>query len=266
MSVDGKKRNVLTKKTGFFAYFVSNLVFFYSPLIREQYDRRHEGLAPTVQINDIWFAGHGFLMSVITASQYFLPHVWGFRPSHGGKPSRFIMGVFSGCIIGVVFIVLVVLRSPYRNSIDEDVVRSSWVWLDATYAISYVKLVVTLIKYTPQVVVNYKNKSVLQVPREPSPETDMTRSTVGWSISQILLDFAGGVLSITQQGIDSYLQGDWSGITGNPVKFALGNVSMMYDVVFVTQHYVLYPGGKEKDAETDSLLGREPEDEERRIA
>lgn len=159
----GTKRKVLTK-TGFFAYFVSNLVFFYSPLIREQYDRRHEGLAPTVQINDIWFAGHGFLMSVITASQYFLPHVWGFRPSHGSKPSRFIMGVFSGCIIGVVFIVLVVLRSPFRNSVDGDVVRSSWVWLDATYAISYVKLVVTLIKYTPQVIVNYKNRSVLQVP------------------------------------------------------------------------------------------------------
>jgi len=94
----------------------------------------------------------------------------------------------------------------------------------------------------------------------------MTRSTVGWSISQILLDFAGGVLSIAQQGIDSYLQGDWSGITGNPVKFALGNVSMMYDVVFVTQHYVLYPGGKGKAAETDSLLGRQPEDEEHRIS
>jgi len=101
-------------------------------------------------------------MSVITASQYFLPHVWGFRPSHGSKPSRFIMGVFSGCIIGVVFIVLVVLHSPHRNSVDGDVVRSSWVWLDATYAISYVKLVVTLIKYTPQVIVNYKNKLVLQ--------------------------------------------------------------------------------------------------------
>ena len=89
---------------------------------------------------------------------------------------------------------------------------------------------------------------------------------MGWSISQILLDFAGGVLSIAQQGIDSYLQGDWSGITGNPVKFALGNVSMIYDVVFVTQHYVLYPGGKDKAAETDSLLGGRTEDEERRIA
>ena len=116
-----------------------------------------------MQINDIWFAGHGLLMSVITASQYFLPHLWGFQRSHGTKPSRFITGIFCGCITGVVFIVLVVLRSPQRNSVDGDVVRSSWVWLDATYAISYVKLVVTLIKYTPQVMANYRNKFVFSL-------------------------------------------------------------------------------------------------------
>ena len=89
---------------------------------------------------------------------------------------------------------------------------------------------------------------------------------MGWSISQILLDFAGGVLSIAQQGIDSYLQGDWSGVTGNPVKFALGNVSMVYDTVFITQHYILYPSGKDTVGESDSLLGRRNEDEERRIS
>jgi cystinosin len=82
------------------------------------------------------------------------------------------------------------------------------------------------------------------------------RSTEGWSIWQILLDFTGGVLSIAQLVLDSALQGDWSGITGNPVKLALGNVSMVYDVIFMTQHYVLYPGagGKEADAERDALL------------
>ncbi|CRK26548.1 hypothetical protein BN1723_018275, partial [Verticillium longisporum] len=89
----------------------------------------------------------------------------------------------------------------------------AWCALDVVYAVSYVKLVVTLIKYTPQVVTNYRNKS-----------------TKGWSILQILLDFVGGLLSCSQQGIDSYLQRDWSGITGNPVKFALGNVSMIYDL------------------------------------
>lgn len=93
----------------------------------------------------------------------------------------------------------------------------------------------------PQVITNYRN-----------------RSTQGWAIEQILLDFTGGVLSIAQLGIDSYLQRDWSGITGNPVKLALGNCSLFFDLIFIVQHYILYRGaeGKEiSDTEEEALLG-----------
>jgi cystinosin len=101
----------------------------------------------------------------------------------------------------------------------------------------------------PQVLTNYRN-----------------RSTHGWSIAQILLDFAGGILSIAQLGIDSYLQHDWSGITGNPVKLALGNVSVFFDVIFIVQHYYLYSGSRGKAytdtaAEEDSLLGEQGREE-----
>lgn len=73
---------------------------------------------------------------------------------------------------------------------------------------------------------------------------------MGWSIGQILLDLTGGVLSIAQLVIDSSLQGDWSGILGNPVKLGLGNVSILFDIVFMVQHYWLYRGREmEKDAE-----------------
>ncbi len=92
----------------------------------------------------------------------------------------------------------------------------------------------------PQVLTNYRN-----------------HSTHGWSIAQILLDFVGGLLSILQLAIDSYLQRDWSGITGNPVKLALGNVSMFFDVIFIVQHYILYRGkiGKSlSEGEEASLL------------
>ncbi|KAK4041816.1 hypothetical protein C8A01DRAFT_34194 [Parachaetomium inaequale] len=228
---------------GFTAYLVSNMAFYYSPLIRAQYAARYKGLTPTVQFNDIAFAAHGLLLSAVTASQYFYYRAWGFAPSPGNKPSRFILGIFFGCVVGVVAVLFIVLGSPERDSTHEAV--SSWVWLDAIYAISYVKLIVTLIKYTPQVIVNHRN-----------------RSTKGWSILQILLDFSGGILSIAQLGVDSYLQHDWSGVTGNPVKFALGNVSMIYDLIFMIQHYVLYRGADGKPAECDSLLGA---DEERRI-
>jgi cystinosin len=229
---------------GFSAYLVSNAAFYYSPLIRAQYAARYKGLTPTVQFNDITFAAHGLVLSIVTTSQYFLPRAWGFNPAAGTRPSRFILGIFFGSLVGVATVIFIVLGSPNRNSTRAP--AGSWVWLDAIYAVSYVKLIVTLIKYTPQVIFNYRN-----------------RSTKGWSILQILLDFSGGILSIAQQSVDSYLQGDWSGIIGNPVKFALGNVSMIYDLIFMTQHYVLYRGSDGKADEADSLLGRG--DEERRL-
>lgn len=226
------------------AYLVSNTAFKYSPLIRAQYAARYKGLTPTVQLNDIAFAAHALVICLVSTSQYFFPKTWGFTPSKGNRPSRLCLGIFFGCIVGVVVIIFIVLGSPDRDSTD--IIPGSWVWLDAIYAVSYVKLIVTLIKYTPQAVVNYRNKS-----------------TRGWSIVGILLDFSGGLLSLAQQSIDSYIQRDWSGITGNPVKFALGNVSIIYDLIFMTQHYVLYRDAHEKPGEGDALLGRS--DEERRI-
>lgn len=50
----------------------------------------------------------------------------------------------------------------------------------------------------------------------------------------------GSILSLLQLVIDSSMQGDWSGITSNPAKFGLGNISLVLDIIFLTQHYILY--------------------------
>jgi len=217
------------------------MAFYYSSLIRAQYGARHRDLTPTVHFNDITFAANGLIMSFVVTSQYFFPRAWGFTPSVGNRPSRFNLGIFLGCVLGAAIIILVVLASPDRNSVTA---VSAWLWLDSIYAVSYVKMVVTFIKYIPQVYFNYRNKS-----------------TVGWSIHQILLDFSGSFLSIAQQGIDSYIQKDWSGITGNPVKFSLGNISILYNAIFLVQHFVLYRHPESK-AEDGSLL-RSPDEEDR---
>ena len=94
---------------------------------------------------------------------------------------------------------------------------------DQVYGLGAIKLLVTLVKYIPQVWTNYQRQS-----------------TIGWSIYQILMDLIGGVLSIAQLIIDSSLQSDWSGLTGNPVKFGLGQISILFDVIFMVQHYILY--------------------------
>ncbi len=111
------------------------------------------------------------------------------------------------------------------------------IWLNKdtlqVYAVGFVKLVLTVVKYIPQAWANYQRKS-----------------TTGWSINQVLLDIIGGVLSIAQLVIDSSLQSDWSGLTGNPVKLGLGNISILFDILFMVQHYLLYKGNK---LEEDSM-------------
>lgn len=112
--------------------------------------------------------------------------------------------------------------------------------LDVVNYLSYVKLAVTVIKYTPQAWMNYRRKS-----------------TSGWSIYNILLDFTGGVFSITQMFLLAYnYDEDWGSIFGNFTKFGLGVISIVFDIIFVVQHYVLY-GEREEQLEesTESVPG-----------
>ena len=69
---------------------------------------------------------------------------------------------------------------------------------------------------------------------------------------------------MTQLVIDSSLQEDWSGLFGNPVKLGLSVVSMMFDVIFITQHYVLYGPVPEK-GEPDHKESETAQDPEREL-
>lgn len=70
-----------------------------------------------------------------------------------------------------------------------------------------------------------------------------TKSTSGFSIGTALYDFTGGLLSIAQQILDGVLMHDFSAVTGSPVKFGLGLISLFYDIAFMIQHFILYPDG-----------------------
>ena len=60
----------------------------------------------------------------------------------------------------------------------------------------------------------------------------------------MLLDFTGGALSILQIFIDGADTGDWNvfgnGGSFNIAKFCLGFTSIVFDIVFMIQHYILY--------------------------
>jgi cystinosin len=112
---------------GFVAYFISTAVFLFSPVIRAQYAERHHGLTPTVQINDLAFAGHAVVLTIIALSQFWLP-VWGFekpkKDDRDLRPSWTILAIFFGSIAGVAIVTLVVALGP------RDDVQNGWAWID----------------------------------------------------------------------------------------------------------------------------------------
>ena len=70
------------------------------------------------------------------------------------------------------------------------------------------------------------------------------KSTEGWSIGNILLDFTGGLFSLLQMIFLSINYNDWTSIFGSPTKFGLGLFSILFDILFIIQHYVLYRTNK----------------------
>ena len=79
-----------------------------------------------------------------------------------------------------------------------------------------VKLVITCVKYIPQVAMNYRR-----------------RSTVGWNIQNIFLDCSGATLNLAQLFLDAYRLDEWRSILGDPCKLGLGLLSLVASLLVI---------------------------------
>ncbi|XP_034191087.2 lysosomal cystine transporter cystinosin isoform X2 [Osmia lignaria lignaria] len=194
---------------GFIMYSLFNCGLYWIPEVELEYFRRYpKGLNP-VQVNDIFFSLHAVFATVITIIQCFIYEIGNQKVSITAR------------IIHVIFAVFILISTILAKV-------QTITWLDFLYYCSYVKLCITLIKYVPQAFYNYKRKS-----------------TVGWSIGNIFLDFTGGILSMLQMILNAYNYDDWESIFGDPTKFGLGFFSVAFDIFFILQHYVFYRDRKE---------------------
>ncbi|CAO1432063.1 unnamed protein product [Diamesa tonsa] len=185
-------------------YAIFNVGLYWVPYIENEYFRRYpQGLNP-VELNDVVFSLHATVITAVTISQCF------FFERGDQRVSTIARGIIT---VFFAIIVVTVIMASFGNLH----------WLDFLNYCSYIKLAITLIKYVPQAVMNFKRQS-----------------TSGWSIGNILLDFTGGTLSMLQMMLNSYNYNDWQSIFGDPTKFGLGLFSVLFDIVFIVQHYVLY--------------------------
>ena len=200
--------------SGFLAYFLYSLWGFLDPSI----------IPGIVDIQDIAFAGHAFTLTFCLLVQCYT------IDKHFFATIKRWVKIFVLVAWGISLIICPLeLAGLFPHSGAN---FNGCLWL------GYLKVLITLMKYFPQAIKNY-----------------MRQSTQGWSIANVLLDFTGGSLSILQIFIDGADTGDWNvfgnGGSFNIAKFCLGFTSIVFDIVFMIQHYILYKPKqtREKDLE-----------------
>lgn len=201
-----------------------------------------------VQIQDIFFAAHALLLTILTLIQI----LYFYNPKDKlQKISNITITIILVLIWGAILLTIVEYGFEYYDphvKQDRKYIFNSLVYL------GWSKVFISLIKYIPQCVSNFKRKS-----------------TIGWNIHNILLDFTGGAFSFGQNIIDSCR--DAFSVTSegqskplNIAKYALSFISIFFDIIFMVQHYILFRnsnsdlGEKKLDEETiDKLIQSERE-------
>lgn len=159
----------------------------------------------------VFFATHSFAVTIFIAGQMIYYDGYTNFPS---ETCRAVSGILT--LAAAIGLCSVLFLQPYMR------LCTMLNWL---YLLSVVKVIITILKFLPQVRANIRRKS-----------------TQGWNIHGSNMDFCGAVLSTLQLFLDCYYLNDWGGVGGNFVKLGLALISGGYDALFAVQHYCLYPG------------------------
>lgn len=203
---------------GFFSYFLFNMGLFWIDEIQAEYFDRNPTGVLHVRLNDVIFPLYALVCTAAQIAQCFV---------YEREPQQ---RVSTTCrIISAALIVSALVGCVLVPSVK------SLLWLDLFYWLSYIKLIITAIKYTPQLWENYQRKS-----------------TAGWSIYQVILDFTGGSLSLIQMFLLAGNYDDWFSILTDPAKLGLGLLSIFFNIFFFIQHYCLYKNSEKRKQSAES--------------
>jgi len=186
----------------------------YTVYSQVKYCAQPEG-ADEVRVNDLIFCYHALGICTFTLCQ----SMWYGSDAFQIKTPHDTILIL---LLLAVTITLLLLSAGVIPLVDED--------YSLVAVFGAVKIIISMIKYVPQAVLNFHRKS-----------------TIGWSIGNIWLDFSGGILSFTQIFIDAMVTNSWEPLFGNPTKLGLSLVSMAFDIFFLTQHYIVYKNHNSDD-------------------
>lgn len=200
--------------TGFVCYATYNVCLYFGQSFQLEYLAANSAVSIPVKVNDVVFSLHAV---AICSFQIFQCCIYDRGTQKVALP---VILLTVAMWISIVIVLLLV------SALGQQVVT----WLFFINFLSWLKAGITFIKYMPQAWLNFKRKS-----------------TVGWSIGNVLLDLTGGLFSFGQLFVDAVYVGNWSGFSGDVAKTLLAVFSILFDGIFITQHYICYPVRKRRD-------------------
>ncbi|CAK8533171.1 unnamed protein product [Lathyrus sativus] len=194
-----------TKQT---LYLIYNASVYFSSTVQFQYHKQYgfDQMIP-VAANDVAFSVHAVLITTVMLFQV-------VKYERGDQSiSKITMAIIT--MVWVTVGVCSFIAFPLK----------SWLWLISIF--NTIQVLLASIKYIPQAVMNF-----------------MLKSTDGFCIGNVFLDFIGGMSNFAQMVTQSIDQNSWVNFFGNLGKVLLSLVTLFFDILFMCQHYVFYPSNK----------------------
>jgi cystinosin len=171
---------LLLNLLGFTCYTVYNGALYWNASVGAQCFAA-TGSRPSIHANDVFFGLHAVVVTALTIAQCCV-----LRRGPGQSVSLAAAAAAVCIVVGI---------SAYAGACSAPSGCGANGWWNFVLSVSYVKLAISCSKYIPQVFINISR-----------------RSTEGWSIHNVLLDFTGGLLSVLQSCGDAQATGDWAGM------------------------------------------------------
>lgn len=199
---------------GFILYTLYTSLMWGSSLVREEFYLEHKEY-PLIKLNDVFFGVHNLVTNVV---MLFQAYCCGYK-----KNDNQVLSMTAKIIITMVFTYLfggsIYIYRTQGFTPTEHVFN----WMHLFTSLGVVKVLMSVFKNIPQIIYNYNRKS-----------------THGWPIVMIWLDFFGASLSFLQLVIDAYQVNNISAIFHNKPKLFLAIQVIIADLIFFLQHYYLY--------------------------
>ncbi|MCO5553285.1 hypothetical protein L7F22_006806 [Adiantum nelumboides] len=185
-------------------YGAYNICMYFIPAVQRQYNEKY-GYSELIPVgsSDVAYSIHGVFFTSIVVYQAL---IYEKGPQ---RVSIVTIGIACGAWFAAALCMVIVWP------------KGQWIWLVLSFNI--IQSAITFIKYIPQAWMNYQRKS-----------------TSGYSIENILLDLFGSFTNLVQMGVQSLDQGSLVNFVGNVGKLLFCAVVLVYDSIFVVQHFCLY--------------------------